>query len=76
MIRTGIEVICFHLHKVNNTFKLVLKSYWNLHENGIQAELLDELVLDPVRICTASVTLVDECDTGNMVSLHLAVYSD
>ena len=76
LIRTGIEIESLHVDKVDNSLEPVLKPDRDLHENRIEAELLDKLVLYPIWIGTRSIALVDECDAGDMVSLHLAVNRD
>ena len=70
------EVDSLHLHQVNNTLKLVLKSYWNLHEHRVEAQLVMELLLNLVWVCTGSVALVHECQAWNLVPLELTVYCD
>ncbi|KAF5048383.1 hypothetical protein DSECCO2_450710 [anaerobic digester metagenome] len=72
-IRTGIEVQCLHGHQVDNAFQMILKPDGNLHQNRIQAELLDQLLFDTVRIGPGSVAFIDKGNTGNMVALHLPV---
>ena len=76
VVLAGIEVVGLHLDQVDDTLKLVLESDGDLHEDGVQAELLDKLVLDAVGVGTAAVALVDESDAGNMIPLHLAVDGD
>lgn len=65
-----------HVDEVNNTFELIFETDWDFHENSVEAELFDELVLDSVWVSTCSVALVDESNTRDTVSLHLAVDCD
>ncbi len=76
VVVAGVKVVGLHLNKVYNTLELVFKAYWDLHENCIQAELFDQLILYTVGIGATSVALVYESDAGNMVPLHLAVDSN
>ena len=76
VVGTGVEVVRLHLDQVDDALELVLESDGDLHEHGVEAELLDQLVLDPVGVGAASVALVDERDAGDMIPLHLAVDGD
>ena len=75
-VRTFVKVERLHRNKINNPFNAILKSDWDLHQQGIQAQFFDELVLYFVGVCTGSVTFVDKGDSGYFVPLHLPVNGD
>ena len=70
------EVDSLHLHQVHYTLQLVLKSDRNLHEHRVKAQLVVELLLYLVWVCTGSVALVHKCKAWNLITLKLPVYSD
>ena len=70
------EVDSLHLHQVYYTLQLVLKSDRNLHEHRVKAQLVVELLLYLIWVCTGSVTLVHKCKAWNLITLKLPVYSN
>ena len=70
------EVDSLHLNQVYYTLKLVLKADRNLHEHRVKSQLVVELFLYLVWVCTGSVALVHKCQAWNLITLKLPVYSD
>ena len=71
----SIEVDRFHCHEVDNTFKLIFLSDWNLHWNSIDFEFVTKLLYNSVKVRTCPVHLVDERQSRNLVAFHLSVNS-
>ena len=72
----AVEVQGLHRDQVDHALELVLAADRNLHQHGVAAELLLELLHDRLGIRPGAVHLVDERQPRHVVPLHLAVDGD
>ncbi len=72
----SVEVHGLHGDQVDEAFEGALEADRDLHEHGVAAELLGDLVADLERVGPDAVELVDEGDERDVVAAQLAVDRD
>ncbi len=72
----AVEVEGLHGHEVDEAAEGALEADRDLHEDGVVAELLGDLVADLQGVGPDPVALVDEGDAGDVVAPELAVDGD
>ena len=67
----AIKVVRLHLKQVDETFKVVAGTDWNLHCDWVGAKSLADGVEREFEVGTDLVHLVDECNSWHMISIGL-----
>ena len=66
--------IGLHLKQINNSLKFIFFADGQLGDNGILAKSRPDLLHSAVEISSHDIHLINECHTGNIVSVSLTPY--